>query len=163
VCTHVYLLFYVPFFLLLCLLAISGDYLILIMDLLFFTFTQQKHIEGSDALLNITTPEMYDEVTRNVKASEGTRYPTDLKNGTTEIQIKDSYDDSELMRSVGSSQNNDENDESRLYVSRRDRSMYEDEYSVGRTRVRDVTIGNRTIRSASLSSRLRHKPSEIAL
>lgn len=41
--------------------------------------------------------------------------------------------------------------------------MYEDEYSVGRTRVRDVTIGNRTIRSTSLSSRLRQRPSEIAL
>jgi len=87
----------------------------------------------------------------------------DLKNETPEVQTKDSYDDSELMRSVGSSQNNDENDESRLYVSRRDRTMYEDEYSVGRTRVRDVTIGNRTIRSSSLSSRLRQRPSEIAL
>lgn len=128
-----------------------------------FSYIQQKHIEDSDALLKVTPPEKYDEVTRNGKASEGTMYPTDLKNETPEVQTKDSYDDSELMRSVGSSQNNDENDESRLYVSRRDRTMYEDEYSVGRTRVRDVTIGNRTIRSTSLSSRLRQRPSEIAL
>jgi hypothetical protein len=114
-------------------------------------------------LLKSTTPDKYNEVTRNGNGSEGALYPTDLKNETCQIQSKDSYDDSELMQDVGSSQNNDENDESRFYMSRRDRTIYEDEYSVGRTRVRDVKIGNRTVRSASLSSRLRQRPSDIAL
>jgi hypothetical protein len=116
---------------------------------------QQKSKEGSEPVRS--TAVNYDE---DVSYGMGETKIYQSGRGNAIVPNEDSYDDSELMRSASSLQN-DENDETHFHGNRRDRTILEDEYSVGRTRI--TAVGHRNLRSSSLSTRLRKQPQELEM